>query len=423
MILFSHPTGNANVRHAALGLEEAGLLAEYWTCVGWNPESTSNRFLPARVRSELSRRALPERLRSRAHYRPWREMGRLASVSLGFASWLHPERGRFGIDTVYRDLDRAVARRLCARSGLQGVYAYEDGASATFKVAAERGLRCFYDLPIGYWRAAHALYAEEKVREPDWASTLTGVLDSPEKLARKDEELAQANVVLVASSFTKSTLALSPFPIQRIEVVPYGAPASLAVADTRFSSPRLRILFAGSLTQRKGLSYLLTAFKMLRGPAKLTLIGRKPVASCWPLEEALRQHRWIPSLPHAEILREMRQHDVLVFPSLFEGFGLVITEALSQGLPVITTTHTAGPDFITEGENGFIVPIRSAEGIAHRLDQLASNPDLLAHMRQAAQRSAARKCWLGYGRQVAKVVETGLHVSRDEYVRAVDHMP
>jgi glycosyltransferase involved in cell wall biosynthesis len=47
-----------------------------------------------------------------------------------------------------------------------------------------------------------------------------------------------------------------------------------------------------------------------------------------------------------EVLREMQRHDVLVFPSLFEGFGLVIVEAMSQGLPVITTSHTAGPDII-----------------------------------------------------------------------------
>ena len=73
MILLAHPTGNANVRHAALALAESGQLAEFWTCVSWNPESPLNRLLPRGLRQELARRALPEILRGRTHHLPWRE--------------------------------------------------------------------------------------------------------------------------------------------------------------------------------------------------------------------------------------------------------------------------------------------------------------------------------------------------------------
>ena len=92
----------------------------------------------------------------------------------------------------------------------------------------------------------------------------------------------------------------------------------------------------------------------------------------------------------------MQQHDVLVLPSLFEGFGLVILEAMAQRLPVITTAHTAGPDVISQGVDGFIVPIRSAEAIAARLDQLASTPHLLQEMKQAAQEKAKSQRWENY---------------------------
>ena len=105
----------------------------------------------------------------------------------------------------------------------------------------------------------------------------------------------------------------------------------------------------------------------------------------------------------------MSRHDVFVFPSLFEGFGLVILEAMSQGLPVIATEHTAGPDLIEEGQSGFIVPIRSAEAIAEKLDLLARDPSMLAAMKVAARKTAANHTWERYRSELAKVILAEMH--------------
>ena len=372
MILFSHPTGNANVRHAAQALEEAGLLAEFWTCVSWNPEAPVNRFIPESLRRQLCRRALPGLLRGKARHVPWREAGRMLASSWGIDALTGHESGIFSIDAVYRSLDRSVARRVGRGGDITAVYAYEDGASQTFAAAKARGLKCLYDLPIGYWRAAHAIYGEERERKPEWAATLTGTLDSPEKLARKDEELRLADAVFVASSFTKKTIASVPGALEKpVHVISYGSPLTPPPAASPGSGDKLKVLFVGSLGQRKGLAYLLEAVALLGERVELTLVGTKPTKDCAPLNDALKRHRWIPTLPHDGVLREMSRNDVFVFPSLFEGFGLVILEAMSQGLPVITTENTAGPDLITEGESGFIVPIRSAQAIAEKLDLLA----------------------------------------------------
>ena len=99
----------------------------------------------------------------------------------------------------------------------------------------------------------------------------------------------------------------------------------------------------------------------------------------------------------------MSGQDVLVFPSLFEGFGLVILEAMAQGMPVITTSHTAGPDLIEEGVDGFIVPIRSADAIAEKLCLLARDPDRLSAMQQAARRKAQSHSWESYRQRLVQV--------------------
>ena len=99
----------------------------------------------------------------------------------------------------------------------------------------------------------------------------------------------------------------------------------------------------------------------------------------------------------------MSQNDVLVLPSLHEGFGLVLTEAMSQGLVVITTPHTAGPDLITDGVDGLLVPIRSSDAIEEALAHLLLNRDHLAAMQEAARRRVNAYSWENYRLRLAQL--------------------
>ena len=399
MILLSHPIGNEFVREALAAFDDAGMLAEFWTTITWNPKSAFNRVIPQSLSDLFSRRSFPESVRSRTRTVPVREAVRLLTGAAGFSS--RHETGIFSIDAVFRELDRNVAEHLRKIDNVRSVYAYEDGALQTFQAAQDRDLQRIYDLPIGYWRVGQRIFVEEAEREPEWALTLTGALDSAEKRDRKDDELRLATRVIVASTFTKQTLTDSPCTT-KIEIVPYGAPSPVSGEIAKPSS-RLKVLFAGSLGQRKGLSYLLKAIEMLKSKVELTLLGRKAASGCAPLDSAVRKYRWLPTLSHDEVLREMQNNDVLVLPSLFEGFGLVILEAMSQGTLVITTDHTAGPDVIEEGVDGFMVPIRSAEAIAEKLELLARDPEQLMSMKLAARRKAQLHSWESYRSRLVEV--------------------
>ena len=140
----------------------------------------------------------------------------------------------------------------------------------------------------------------------------------------------------------------------------------------------------------------------------LTVVGRKTSQECRPLDTALARHRWIPSLPHDELLEEMGQHDVLVFPSLFEGFGLVILEAMSRGLVVISTPNTAAPDVITDGIDGFVVPIRDPAAIQERLELLLDDRARLTSMQQGALATARRRTWAQHRSRIVEVVREAI---------------
>ncbi len=411
MVLFSHPTGNANVRQAALGLARAGLLGEFWTSLSYREPRVLGRLLPGAVNRQLRRRSYPAELAPHLRTVPFRELGRLLAPRAGLRSLVRHERGPFSVDAVYRSLDRAVARRV-AEGKFDTVYAYEDGAEFTFRAAGERGMLRVYDLPIGYWRAAREILQEEAQRLPEWAATLAGNRDSAQKTDRKDAELAQADLVLAASSFTLKTLSHASQFSAPVVVLPYGAPTpatAFAPTQPRETKGHLRVLFVGGLSQRKGLSYLFDALRSLRGAATLTVIGNHGQASCDALNRELRDIRWIPSCPHSQVLEEMARHDVFVFPSLFEGFGLVLLEAMAMGLPIITTAHTAGPDLITDGIEGWIVPIRSSAAIAEKLLLLRNEPARLRAMSEAAAARARTFTWEHYGDSVAACVSSAVN--------------
>lgn len=401
-ILLSHPTGNANVRAAAEAFYAAGWLSAFHTGLGW----PAYPWLPPM----LQRRGI--RLPSQQlKLHPRLELVRLLASRVGLSALTRHETGAFCVDRVYHQVDAAVAvalRHAVARSQAPSlVYAYEDGALATFEEAQKHGIKAVYELPIGYWRFARRLFTEEADRRPAWAPTLDGLADSPSKLARKDAELALAQQIVVPSTFVQRTLTECPSSQHLpVAVLPYGCPPPLPRPPKRPQEGPLRVLFVGGLSQRKGLADLLDAAQLLGPTILLTLIGRPIGGACEPLQRALAQHRWLGSLPRSAVLAEMRTHHVLVLPSLFEGLPLVIGEALAQGLPVIATSHAAADELIVHGKEGFVVPIRSPERLAVHLAQLAAQRELLQAMAEAALRRAAGWTWLDYRKRLCSIVGT-----------------
>ena len=406
-ILLSHPTGNANLRAVATGLQRNDMLAAFYTTVATLPGNAFDVLSTLPPFTEFSRRRYDGALKPYTKSYPLKELGRLFASKAKLTQLIKHETGVFSIDSIYKSLDQRVASNLRTfkKADLDAVYSYEDGALFTFQEAKLLGITCLYDLPIGYWRTARKLLAAERELWPEWSSTLTGFNDSEAKLARKDEELKLSEHIFVASSFTKSTLGDFKGGLPPITIVPYGFPPVYhARTYTPVKNRPLKVLFVGGLSQRKGIANLFAAVDAIGKHVELTVVGRKASDSCEALDNALAKHTWIPSLPHAQVLELMREHDVLIFPSLFEGFGLVITEAMSQGTPVITTDRTAGPDLIENGKNGWIVEAGSTEAIKNTIESILLQPEIVEAFGKAAMQTAQKRNWEMYGDELAKAI-------------------
>lgn len=403
-----HPTGNPNSREAALALGEANLLREVITTIAYNPKGPVSRYLNLlprqisnRIADELGRRTWVASNGAFMRTHPWREAMRVALVKTGLSYRLG-----FGsqgpIDWVYASLDSHVAQNHL--QDLDAVYAYEDGAATTFHAAKQQGIFCLYDLPILFYRMSRDLQAEEAKRFPELASALQAIQEPEWKIERKQQEVQLADRIFVASSITQKSLLDAGVPPAKIGIIPYGAP--LEYFHPKAKTDKLfRALFVGRVGPRKGVHYLLRAWQELKLPdAELLLVGINEFPEDW-LAQYTNVFRYVPSVPHALLNEYYTAANILVFPSLIEGFGLVLLEAMACGIPVITTAHTAGPDILTDGIEGFIVPIRDVEALKEKLDWCYCHPQELADMGRAARRKAEQLTWGLYRQRLASQVQ------------------
>lgn len=390
MILLSHPTGNANVRAVAEALRRHDMLFRFATCIALP------RFFSARRVFDLPA--------AKIWRRPLREMMRHIASRFGWRALVRHELGWASMDAVGRDLDAFVARKILHEAAqITGVYCYEDFALRTFEAAQKREIRRNYDLPIAYWKTAQALLREQAQRWPAWEPTLGGTRDSAEKLERKDAELNLADVVVTPSRFVLESLPAEIRARKRCVIAEFGSP-SIAAVEHRNAAKRLRVLFAGALTQRKGLADLIAAMKHLGSAAVELVVMGSPVL---PLDFYRKQgapFTYEPPRSQHALFELMQTCDVLVLPSVVEGRALVQQEAMACGLPLIVTRNAGGEDLIEEGETGFLVPINSPEAIAEKIVWFCEHRREWPAMSAAARGKAAQLTWFGYGENVIDAI-------------------
>ena len=414
-VVLSHPTGNRNVRAVLAGLLQYNSLAEFATTIAIDPASKWVNTVPVSLRKELLRRTFAVSSKQ-IFTHPNRELCRMLLPKLGLKNITRHETGWACVDNVYRDFDRAVARRLPdlkKNKQATAVYAYEDGALATFTKAKALGLQCVYDLPIAYWQTARKLLLEEADRMPQWKKTLGGgIRDSSEKLERKTKELEFADVVVTPGQFVRDSLPAWANN-KKVIVSQFGSPDVCSPSNVENPSQRnnrpLRVLFVGSMGQRKGLGDLFSAMKFLNTKNIELIVMGSLLDSMEFYKHELPSFTFAAGRPHNEVLALMQTCDVFCLPSIVEGRALVMQEAMSQGLPLIITSNTGGADLVIEDKTGFLVPVRSPEKIAEKIDWFAANREAAVTMGEAAKAHAARYTWQKYEETIVNELNTFLN--------------
>jgi len=396
-IIHSHPTGNANSRNAAKAFADSQILDSFYTTIGVFDGAILGEISNVKYLTALKKRYYNSVLKPYTKTMPFYEVVRLLSEKFGISFLVEHNKGRFCIDQVYRKLDERIAGSLFThkKKGATAVYAYENGAYESFRIAKELGLKCYYELPSVHWRKVHDLLKPEYEKHTQWRNTINFFNDTEETLMRKDAELLMADRIFVPSTFMLQTL--SSFTqsdlITKTELIPYGFPDVCRSVLRRdwTKNKRIKFLFVGNLSIQKGIVNLFDAIKGLEKYIELTIVGSMPLKRCAVLEKELLNHSYLGTLSNPDVLKIMRKNDVLVFPTLSDSFGLVISEAMSQGLPVLTTERSAGPDFIESGVNGWLFEAGNTDSLKLKIEYLIKHPDVIKDDQYESNRNCKKE--------------------------------
>ena len=369
----SHPTGNTFVKALVEELHKNGLLSYFTTTIGFGKYDIPD--------SKIRRTWYPE-------------IKRLLLKS-------NQEANRRGADLSYKSLDEKTASELTAGS-VKVVHGYEDGASQTFRKAKDLGIQCSYELPIAHWATTRRLLAEEAERYPFWEPTLESTRESEEKLIRKDEELELADRIFCPSQFVFDSIPTEIKQNKSCQINPFGSPTQNVASyqNSLRKNKKFKLLFVGSMSQRKGLADLFTAMNLIRKePVELSILGQPSM----PMEfyrEQLSDFDYFPPCSNEKVREIMIRHDALVLPSIVEGRALVQQEALACGLPIIVTPNSGGQDLVVEGKTGHVVPIRFPEKIAEKIVDLIESKISKSEITQICRDKTKEYSWTAYAKKI-----------------------
>ena len=385
----SHPFGNPNSYNAALAFHERGLLSPFHTCL-FSPFGVRRRYHPALASAPVRTYPDLERLR-------------LLLTIVPITAW--NGRNAAMVDYVGRRFDRAVSETLSHAEDI--VYAYEDWAELTLRRAKHLGATTVYELPTAHFAYKQKLLANETRRCPDLQPYFQALNEPEEKLRRKETELALTDRLICPSTFVKQSIDGHLNGETTAIVLPYGTsrqrPKLWTAQDTH--GP-LKLIFAGNLDPQKGLHYLFQALQTLPAESyELTLAGSWTRGyRRWLRRRFDIKYRYYGRLPHAKLFDLYRANHVLVFPSLCDGFGLTILEAMSSGIPVIATERCGAPDIMTVGREGLLVRAGDAPDLTRALEYCINHADRLPEMGELARSRAEELTWASYRQRMVEAI-------------------
>lgn len=264
--------------------------------------------------------------------------------------------------------------------------------------------------------AANALYLKDVyerdvLKQPDYSDSLKrwNRIWDPIDIERTRLELSFVDRFLCGSRFVQNSLVYSGISQDRCCICPYGVDTEqfpYRLRTVKDAEVPLSFVYLGQVSEHKGIAYLIDAFTRIRPEeASLLCIGEigisDRIVSSLPANIVLAGR-----MPHEEISSILLESDVMLFPSLGDGFPLSLMEGMASGLPCVCTENTGTADCIMDGLNGFIIPVQDSEAMLDKIKWFILHREQIPAMAAEARNTVLNHTWSTYYERASKIIET-----------------
>ncbi len=408
-VLVANPGTGIFILETVKAYKEQSLLNTFYTTFISNLNIPFYKYLEGtKFKKEFDRRAIDVDLLPYVKSSPFKELLRT------FSSKFFSENTT---DALYEwseySFDRWVANNL--NKSIDIVHCYEHCSLQTIIRAKEIGIFVVYEQPSQHHSYLSPIIVEQYEHNPKLGEVTNSLLVNEKSVPRnkrRDKELELADLIICNSSFTKSTLVAANINEEKIKVVPLGFPSIANRMPT--SNQKIRFIYAGTSNIRKGIHLLLDVWAehfSNRDDLELYIVGKFDLPTVYK-KNTSTNITFIDSIPRNQLLENFCDADVLLLPTLADGFGMVITEAMSRGLCVMCTENSAGPDIIIHEKNGLVFKANNKEALFNTLNTWSFKKNEILAMGVEAKNTASKYNWAEFRKALVNTVVENYNAKR-----------
>lgn len=399
-ILLTQP-GTQHSYNIATQLERMGILYCFATCFAVGNDNKISKWLPKGWRKKLARRTVTDLPGSRLYTMPLLEVNALWQLSRGN----HREKVFFKRNKAFQ---QRIPQRLIEEA--TAVIGFDTASWILIERCKKAGKPYIMDASIAHPLSQQAVFNEIRNRFPLWAGQLP--TKNSELIEIEQWEMLHSDRIMAASTFTKNTYLSNGVPASRISLNHYGIDASSFkskwTSRHKRADPKSKVtfLYFSKISARKGFPWLCAiwdSFHQQYPNTNLIAAGYDSPPPEFEIPKGIELRGFVHPADRQELFNEA---DVFVFPSFFEGYALVIVEAMACGLPVITTTSTIGPEVITNYEEGFCIEAGDDDALLKSLCFFADHPEKISDMGKKGRKRIEPLGWDEYGKRLKVILES-----------------
>ncbi|MDU1824559.1 MULTISPECIES: glycosyltransferase family 4 protein [Clostridium] len=305
--------------------------------------------------------------------------------------------------------NRKVAK-YAIKNRVDAVIMYDTLGECTFKILKNKAPNINRILDMSAPNIEYMDYILKKEINSNNSKILSEELNSKlykSKLESGIREIKLAQNFLVASNFTKNSLIYSNVNEKKIHICRYGIDCEtfkINRKNTNCSTEVINVIFIGNITQKKGISYISEVINKINiNKYRFTFIGNYN-SECEYYKMLSKKCNFTGHITKEKVIEYCNNSDILIFPSLADGFGLSVLEALACGVPVICSKNAGISDLIIDKYNGFKVDAMDSEAIYKRLIWLGENRQVIEEMRCNCRSTALACKWENYNCEIKTAI-------------------